>query len=124
LAELSGVRLYSLQKGPGSEQLAELNGRFSIIDLASRFQNFADTAAAVVNLDLVVTVDSAIAHCAGALGLPVWVLLPYAPDWRWLLGRDDSPWYPTMRLFRQTELGDWDGVFIRVVDAVRELSSR
>jgi tetratricopeptide (TPR) repeat protein len=119
LAELAGVPLCSLQEGPGADQLAA--APFPILDLASRFRNFADTAAALVNLDLVITVDSAVAHCAGALGIPVWVLLPYAPDWRWLLHREDSPWYPTMRLFRQKQPGDWKEVFRRVKAALTEL---
>jgi Tfp pilus assembly protein PilF len=118
LADVAGVQLCSLQKEPGTDQLA--CAAFPILDLASRFRNFADTAAALVNLDLVITVDSAVAHCAGALGVPVWVLLPYAPDWRWLLHREDSPWYPTMRLFRQEQPGDWEGVFRRVKAALEE----
>jgi Flp pilus assembly protein TadD len=121
LAELPGVQVYSLQKGVGSEQLAEAGERWPIIDLASRCQTFADTAAALMNLDLAITVDSALAHCAGALGVPIWVVLPYSPDWRWLLDRDDSPWYPTMRLFRQAQADDWNGVFSRVVDAVKQI---
>lgn len=75
-------------------------------------------------LDLVITVDTAMAHLAGALGRPVWTLLPYAPDWRWLLGREDSPWYPTMRLFRQSRRGDWPGVIERVGAALRTLVAR
>jgi hypothetical protein len=74
----------------------------------------ADTAAAVVNLDLVISGDEALAHLAGALAVPVWNLLPFAPDWPWMLGRDDSPWYPTMRLFRQPRAGDWAAVVARV----------
>ena len=70
--------------------------------------------AAIAELDLVITVDTAVAHLAGAMARPIWTLLPFAPDWRWLLERDDSPWYPTMRLFRQAHQGDWDGVFDRV----------
>ena len=79
-----------------------------------------DTAAVMKNLDLVVTSDTAIAHLAGALGVPVWVGLSFLPEWRWLLNRDDSPWYPTMRLFRQTESGHWRGVFQRMADALTE----
>jgi ADP-heptose:LPS heptosyltransferase len=90
-----------------------------IVDLGNRLEDFADTAAAIRNLDLVITVDSAVAHLAGALAVAVWVLLPHSPDWRWLLNRDDSPWYPTMRLFRQKERGDWDEVIERVVTAIR-----
>lgn len=86
----------------------------------TELQDFADTAALAVNLDLVISVDTSIAHLAGALGLPVWILLPFAPDWRWLRDRADSPWYPTARLFRQSEPGDWDGVIAR---ARRELQA-
>jgi tetratricopeptide (TPR) repeat protein len=119
-AKLPGVRLFSLQKGRGAEQLTEATGSFPIVDLANRFENFTDTAGALANLDLVITVDSAVAHCAGALGMEVWVLLPLVPDWRWLLEGEDSPWYPTMRLFRQTKAGDWDGVFNRLLAALKE----
>jgi tetratricopeptide (TPR) repeat protein len=123
LAGLDGVRLFSLQKGPGTEQLTEVRERFSIEDLASQFQSFQDTAAALKNLDLVITVDSAVAHCAGALAVPVWVLLPFAADWRWFMDREDNPWYPSMRLFRQPEPGNWDSVFVRVVqDLSRQLA--
>jgi tetratricopeptide (TPR) repeat protein len=121
LARLDGVRLLSLQKGPGTEQLAQVEERFSVVDLASQFQTFQDTAAVLENLDLVITVDSAVAHCAGALGVPVWVLLPFAPDWRWLLHREDSPWYPTLRLFRQTEPGKWERVFERVAGELKKM---
>ena len=72
------------------------------------------------NLDLVITVDTAVAHLAGALGVPVWVALPLVPDWRWLLEREDSPWYPSMRLFRQSAWGDWPGVFERLTEALRQ----
>jgi len=124
LARLEGVRLVSLQKGMGVEQIAEVADRFSILDLGSRFEDFADTAAALAHLDLVVTVDSAVAHLAGALGVPVWLALPFVADWRWLLDRDDSPWYPTMRLFRQQTRGDWPGVFERLTAALRDLPVR
>ena len=99
LGAIPGVRLFSLQKEPGTEPLGATP--CPVADLGSRFDTFADTAAAIVNLDLVVTVDTAVAHLAGALGVPVWVVLPFTPDWRWLLDREDSPWYPSMRLFRQ-----------------------
>ncbi|HXG11259.1 MAG TPA: tetratricopeptide repeat protein [Gemmataceae bacterium] len=124
LAQVPGVRLVSLQKGPGADQLRELRGRFEVIDLGPQMQEeswtLTDTAAVVANLDLVVSVDTAVAHLAGAMGMPVWVALPFASDWRWLLNREDSPWYPTMRLFRQTRPGDWDGVFQRLTEALRE----
>ncbi len=118
LAEAPGVRLVSLQKGPGHEQLTELAERLRVLDLTDELEDFADTAALLSNLDLVITVDTAVAHLAGAMGIPVWVALPIVPDWRWLLERQDSPWYPTMRLFRQTAWGDWAGVFERLTGAL------
>ena len=121
LARVQGVRLFSLQKGFGTEQLTEVNDLFPVVDLGSQFRDFMDMAAVMMNLDLVVTVDSAPAHLAGALGIPVWVALPLVPDWRWLLNRADSPWYPTMRLFRQTTWGDWNSVFERMAKALSAL---
>lgn len=124
LADVPGVTLVSLQKGYGSEQLAALAGRFSVIDLAARLDEttgpFVDTAAVMKSLDLVITSDTSIAHLAGSLAVPVWVALPFAPDWRWLLEREDSPWYPTMRLFRQSERGDWRSVFERMAAALAQ----
>ena len=86
----------------------------SITDLRAMIGDMADTAALVERLDLVITVDTAVAHLAGALGRPVWILLPFAPDWRWLLRREDSPWYPTARLFRQPQQGNWAAVLERI----------
>ena len=83
-----------------------------------------DTAAIMRNLDLVITSDTAVAHLAGALGVPEWVALPFVPDWRWLLDRRDSPWYPTMRLFRQRRAGDWVGVFEEMREALVEKADR
>jgi tetratricopeptide (TPR) repeat protein len=120
LADVQGVRLLSLQNGPGREQLPELKESMRIMDLADQWEDFADTAAVMNNLDLVVTVDTAVAHLAGALGVPVWIALPLVPDWRWLLEREDSPWYPTARLFRQVDWGDWSGVFERMAEALRQ----
>ncbi len=119
LADLSGVRLFSLQKGPRADDLKAFGSAPAIIDIGSSARDFADTAAAIAALDLVITVDTSVAHLAGALGKPVWILLPDPPDWRWLLERPDSPWYPTARLFRQTEKGDWTGVFARVRAALQ-----
>ncbi len=119
IARSPRVRLYSLQKGYGSEQIAELGGRFPVVDLSGRIDDLMDTAAVMSNLDLVIVSDTSLAHLAGALGVPVWVALPFDPDWRWLSGREDSPWYPTMRLFRQRRRGDWDDVFARIVAALR-----
>ncbi len=115
LAALPGVKLLSLQTGPGSEQLRQWPNLAD--DIGS---DLADTAATMMNLDLVITVDTALAHLAGALGVPVWVALAFAPDWRWLLEREDSPWYPSMRLFRQPKLRDWDDVFVRIASALQE----
>jgi hypothetical protein len=126
LARLPGVRLISLQKGFGSEQIATVD--FPVLDLSGRLDDatgpFMDTAAVIRNLDLVVTPNSAMVHLAGALGAPVWLALPLSPDWRWLRGRDESPWYPTLRLFRQTTIGDWPDVFQRMVAAVQTIVPR
>ncbi|HEX3430115.1 MAG TPA: tetratricopeptide repeat protein [Rhizomicrobium sp.] len=115
IARLPGVRLISLQKGAGAEQLLDLPAGMNVQtfgnDLDAGADAFVDTAAVMENLDLVITSDTAVAHLAGALGRPVWLALNFVPDWRWLLDRTDSPWYPTMRLFRQTVRGDWQGVF-------------
>src|SRR5262249_23763137 len=109
LAALPGVRLISLQVGDGTEQIAALGGRFPVIELPGRRgRDFGETAAIASLLDLVVSPCTAVTHLAGGLGLPVWVPLCAIADWRWLTDRDDSPWYPTMRLFRQPRLGDWE----------------
>jgi ADP-heptose:LPS heptosyltransferase len=89
--------------------------------LGHRFADFGDTARAIEELDLVISVDTCVAHLAGALGKPVWTLLPFDVDWRWMLGRADSPWYPTMRLLRQSRRGDWPGVIAQVAAALRDL---
>ena len=108
------VDFVSLQIGRSGEQIAQLPGRQPVRDASGHIEDFADTAALVSQLDLVIAVDTAVAHLAGALGKPVWVLLPFAPDWRWMLGREDSPWYPTMRLFRQQRAMEWEPVIARV----------
>ena len=92
----------------------------NLIDYTEDIKDFSDTAAFIENLDLVISVDTAVAHLAGALGKPVWTLLPFAPDWRWLLNRDDSPWYPTMRLFRQPSPGDWKSVINQVLKELQK----
>lgn len=112
LGGIAGVRLVSLQKGAGAEEARQPPPGLALVDLGSAVDDFADTAAIVAQLDLVICVDSAVAHLAGALGTPCWVLLPdYKADWRWLTARDDSPWYPQrMRLLRQPRPGDWAAV--------------
>jgi tetratricopeptide (TPR) repeat protein len=108
------ARFYSLQKDPRPDDKAMLLARSDIIDLTEHLADFVDTAALISCLDLVITVDTSVAHLSGALGCPTWILLPYAPDYRWLLGRDDSPWYPSVRLFRQDERRDYAPVLARL----------
>ncbi len=115
LSHVCDARLYSLQKGAGSEQVNEVD--FPVVPFESALDDcnaFLDTAAMIMNLDLVVTSDTSVAHLAGALGVPVWLALSASPDWRWLTRRSDSPWYPSMRLFRQDRLGEWEPVFERI----------
>jgi ADP-heptose:LPS heptosyltransferase len=107
LAALDRVALVSLQKGPAGGQVGGYFGPAPLINLAPEINDFVDTAAIIDALDLVVTVDTSVAHLAGAMAKPACVLLPFAPDWRWLRDRHDSPWYPSLRLFRQTRPGDW-----------------
>jgi ADP-heptose:LPS heptosyltransferase len=90
-------------------------------DYSEDIHDFSDTAALIENLDLVISVDTAVAHLAGALGKTVWTLLPYVPDWRWMLQREDSPWYPSMRLFRQPSIGDWESVINRVASELQKI---
>jgi len=121
LAEVPGLSLYSLQKGPGSEQADTPPTGMNLIRLDREMdltERFVDTAALMMNLDLIISVDTSTVHLAGALGRPVWTVLSAFPDWRWTHKGQESPWYPAMRLFRQTESGDWTGVFARVKEAL------
>lgn len=120
-ATIPGISWYSLQVGGAREQAAEAPPGMLLHDLTTDIGNFEDTAALMTNLDLIITIDSAVAHLSGALGRQTWVLLPFAPDWRWMLRRDDSPWYPTMRLFRQQSPGDWGPVFAMVASRLRAM---
>jgi len=120
LAELPGVRLISLQTEHGLDQLDGSARRFPTTVLTGRRgRDFMETAAIMTHLDMVITPDTAVAHLAGGLGLRVWAGIGYMGDWRYPQGREDTPWYPTMRLFRQTTLGDWDSVFQRMTDALK-----
>jgi hypothetical protein len=119
LAAIDAVRLYGLQKGEAAGQAERLSQVMTIENLSKDLEDFADTAGLIENLDLVISVDTATAHLAGAMAKPVWVLLPFAPDWRWMLERTDSPWYPTMRLFRQKKWGDWNSVFENIAEELR-----
>ncbi len=121
LVDVPGVALYGLQKGPAAAQAGQLPRRIMISNHGEHFEDFSDTAAAIENMDLVISIDTSVAHLAGAMGKPVWVLLKTDADWRWLLDRDDNPWYPTMRLFRQTKVGDWADVLCRVADELGRL---
>jgi Glycosyltransferase family 9 (heptosyltransferase) len=118
LGRIPGVSLFSLQKGPAAQQVHTLHREMRLIDWTAEIHSFGDTAALIEHFDLIITVDTAVAHLAGAMGKPVWVLLPIVPDWRWMLNRSDSPWYPTMRLFRQPKAGDWVSI---IADVARML---
>ena len=119
LFDVPSVAFISLQKGAALAEAGRYFGRAPLVNLGAASDDFADTAAIVAGLDLVVTVDTSVGHLAGALGRPVWIMLPFAADWRWLEGRDDSPWYPSARLFRQKRPDDWEGVAARVAAALR-----
>lgn len=122
LAQTPGVSFVSVQKGDATQALLSLADQWSVLDLTDQLQDFADTAALLANLDLLITVDTSVAHLAGGMGVPVWVLNRFDADWRWLVGREDSPWYPSMRLFNQRQMGDWTEVIERVASALREQS--
>lgn len=116
LAAQSGIEFISLEAGKAEDELETTGGDAVILPLGKGISDFADTAAALADVDLVISVDTALAHLAGAMGRPVWLLLPYTPDWRWGLEGEITPWYPTMRIFRQEQPGDWDGLFQKLAD--------
>ena len=121
LTALTGGPLYVLQKELKPADAATIASNDAFVDLSPELADFTDTAAIIANLDLVISVDTSVVHLAGALGKSVWTLLPFAPDWRWMLDRNDSPWYPSMRLFRQPTPGDWPSVLGQVASALRSL---
>ncbi|MGC9157997.1 MAG: tetratricopeptide repeat protein [Terracidiphilus sp.] len=123
LLRRSDVTWISLQKGPAAEQLGDLPGEVVVCDGSSRDRDLAETAALVASLDLVITTDTSIAHLAGAMARPVWILLPHLSDWRWMQAIETTPWYPTARLFRQCAPGDWAQVIERVADELRSLTT-
>jgi hypothetical protein len=127
LAKLPGVQLISLQKGAGTEQLTQRVVTFPVVDLglkpAEIHGPFLDTAGILRCLDVVVTSDTSLAHLAGALGVETWLAVPHVPEWRWLLEREDTPWYPTLHLVRQSQVGQWGGVFLRIAAALRNRAS-
>ncbi len=120
LMKAPGTTFYSLQVGQGSEQVNQLPPDAGLIDLTAELKDFADTAAMVASLDVVISIDSSVAHLAGAMGKPVWIMLQKGCDWRYFLDREDSPWYPTARLFRQSTPGGWQEVVNRIERALRE----
>ncbi len=121
LAGIEGVRFFSLQKGLAATEAASPPARMIVHCLGDELRDFSDTAALLECLDLIISVDTSVVHLAGALARPVWTLLARGPDWRWMLERPDTPWYPTMRLFRQRNLGDWSTVFAEVAEQLRSL---
>ena len=114
---IEGVRFFSLQIGAATREASP-----AITDISSELTDFAQTAGAIANLDLVISVDTAVAHLAGAMGKRAWIMLPFVPDWRWLLEREDSPWYPTARLFRQRTRGDWEPVMREIAEGLARLA--
>jgi len=119
-----GVDCYGLQKDLRESDQGALNAHPEITFLGPQIRDFADTAALCELMDVVLSVDTSVAHLSAALGCPTWVLLPYAPDWRWLIARDDSPWYPTMRLYRQSDTHAWDEVLRRVAQDLATLPAQ
>jgi hypothetical protein len=122
IADIPGVRLVCVQAVDGLDQIPALGGRFPVLELESkRPRDFRDTAALLSLLDLIITPDTAVAHLAGGLGVPVWLALSTVGEWRWMLDREDSPWYPTMRIFRQQKYGEWGFVFRRMAEVLGQV---
>src|SRR5207248_3231721 len=119
LRDAPNVKFYALQKGAREEEAQNPPEGFAVTNLGPEIKDLTDLAALIEALDLLITVDTAPAHLAGALGRPVWVMLPLASDWRWMLQRPDSPWYPSMRLFRQGRMNDWTGATAQIRTALQ-----
>lgn len=124
LADAKHARFFSVQVGAGAAEASAPPPGMELADFSADLRDFGETAALIANLDLVISVDTSVVHLAGAMGKPIWVLIPFTPDWRWMLGREDCAWYPTMRLFRQRKLGDWEEVLGRVARALRDFEIR
>jgi Glycosyltransferase family 9 (heptosyltransferase) len=120
LAAVGGIELFSLQKGPAARQIEKYKDRVTVIDASSDAHDFAESAALVSTLDLIITSDSSPMHLAAAMGKEVWLLLAYQPDWRWGDSGETTPWYPTVHIFRQASNSDWAGIFINVRKALEE----
>jgi ADP-heptose:LPS heptosyltransferase len=120
LASIEGLSLVSLQV-PAPEADRATMADMGLLDVAADLTDFQETASVIANLDLVVSADSAVAHLSAAMGVPAWILVYRPADWRWLIGREDSPWYPSVRLFRQDTAGDWTGPAGRLIEAVAAL---
>ncbi|MBV8780488.1 MAG: glycosyl transferase family 8, partial [Phycisphaerae bacterium] len=118
------AEFFSLQQGVAAEQSANPPRGMQLIDHACEFENMADTAGLIAHLDLVIAVDTSVAHLAGAMGKPIWVLMALVPDWRWMLERADTPWYPTMRLFRQAKLNEWSELIAHLTYEFKRWLSR
>lgn len=122
LFDLPNTQFYSLQKGEGVEELEKIPEKFNIIDLSETFNDFSDTAAAIENLDLIICNDTSVAHLAGAMGKPCWIMLPFVQNWRWHTDISYSPWYKSVKLFKQNELGNWNEVFDRVYEKLKQIN--
>jgi hypothetical protein len=121
LGQVPGVQFYSLQTGNAAFEASNPPAGLNLTDYSADLTDFAETAALIANLDLVITTDTSIPHLAGAMGKPFWLLVQYSPDWRWMLNRADSPWYPTARLFRQPTFGAWDQLVKSVSESLGEM---
>ena len=123
ILDVPGVSFVSLQVGPRAADLAALPTG-AMVDLSAELTDFSETAGAMMNLDLIIAVDTAVVHLAGSLARPTWVMMPFTPDWRWMIGREDNSWYPTLRLYRQSAPSDWDGVIARVAADLAALAAQ